>query len=160
MTRTAVIGAALALLMTSTAFAQTASPPAPGEPVTPPALGNEAPAEDVMSAPGPDDAMSPAPMDDDEARDDARERRSDGDRRGWRERRGDIERPGWRDRRGRHAGGRGGRDSEGAFFRFRGADGQTIAIKCATRDSTEECVEAIMPMLDRMLPGDPAPAGN
>ena len=155
MTRTAVIGAALALLMTSTAFAQTSPPPGPGEPVPPPMLGDEGPAESAVPSPEPDDAMGPASPDD-EADDDARERRGEGDRHGWRGRGGDRERHGWRHRHG----GRSGYDSAGAFFRFRGADGQTIAIKCADRDSTKECVEAIMPMLERMLPGEPVPAGN
>jgi hypothetical protein len=41
---------------------------------------------------------------------------------------------------------------QGASFRFSGGEhGPSIMIRCAARDSTEECVEAIMPMLDKLL---------
>jgi hypothetical protein len=35
-----------------------------------------------------------------------------------------------------------------------------VAIKCADRDTTLECVNAVMPMLERMLPQQGQAAGQ
>ncbi len=150
MTRTAAIGAAFALLMTSTAFAQTEGPQdTPAQiPPPPPALSGEA----LPPGPG-EEGAGPGATGGDMQRD-RRERR--------RARRGDDDRPGMRGRGmrrdydehhgmdGRHGG---MRDSEGAFFRFNGADGgPTFVIQCADRDTTLECANAIAPLLERFLP--------
>ena len=86
-----------------------------------------------------------------------------------RARRGDDDRPGMRhgDMRRHHAEhhgmdrrGGGMRDSEGAFFRFNGGEnGPTFTIKCADRDTTLECANAIGPLLERFLPNATQP-GN
>ena len=59
---------------------------------------------------------------------------------------------------GRHGGGfrhgfaSGFHPPHGAFVRLsRGAGGPSITIKCADSDSTQECVDAIMPLLNRAL---------
>ena len=150
MSRSALIGAALALLMTSTAFAQT-NPP--GEP-----LGGAAPPPPELNvqpppAPGPSggEDADRGPMGGAEAGRDWPGPRRDGDRRGWRGRYADADHHGRRHHLGGPHGWRG--DREGAFFRFRSGeeDGPTLAIQCADRDTTQACVEAIMPMLDRLL---------
>lgn len=150
MKKTAATGAALALLMSTAAFAQ--QPPPPGNPLVPPPLAAEealgsAPAAGTLSEPGMDNAAEAGEMRDDRpmrARHGGRHWRDHhgGGRRGWHHE--DRDGPGWRAAR------RGG--DGGAFFRFRSENGPTIAIECADRDSTLECVNAIMPMLQRMLP--------
>lgn len=162
MTRPAAFAAALALLMTSTAFAQTTSPlESPGQTAPPPpALSGEAPPAGPAMAPpgeagpagGPGSEIAPDRERADMARDRRqarREGRRGDDRRSWRERREMM-----RAHHGDGRGMRGMRGSEGALFRFRGGDddGSSFVIRCAARDTTEECVEAIMPMLDRVLP--------
>jgi hypothetical protein len=158
MTRTTMIGAALALLLTGAAFAQTETAPGTPPPPPPPA-----------AAPGPDAVPPPPPpggsMDaesDNEGGDEARPDRDRGPRHG------DMRGHGWRHHGDRHGPGRDGRGmgpapSKGAAFRLNLADGSRLGIRCADEDSTQECVEAIMPMLDRILPGasdtmEPAPA--
>jgi hypothetical protein len=173
MIRPATIGAALALVMTSAAFAQT-TPPAEAPPV-PPAVTEPAmptpPAGQQDRVESMEPSMAPSAGEGDDgsgwvAAPFPREERSEGDRRGWR----DGRHHGWqgghhqgsRDGRGhgwRHAqhhrwGGMGGRDrSSGAVFRLsRGEGGPSIVIRCAERDSTQECADAIMPMLERVFP--------
>ena len=158
MKRTATIGAALLLLMSSAAFAQTEPPlEMPGQTAPPPpVLSGEA----LPPGPG-EESMGPGASGGDMQRE-RRERR--------RARRGNDDGPGMHGH-GMHrryaehhgmGGRRGGmRDSEGAFFRFRGVDGgPTVAIKCADRDTTLECVNAVMPMLERMLPQQGQSAGQ
>ena len=183
MNRIATSAAALALLMTSVAFAQT-DPAAPDAP--PPAAGQAAPATDmpVPAVPGADtgaqDSSRPmdqfqADEDDDDEDEDEDERRRGGDGAsgsgegdrggGGGDRAGAGPGGGDGDRGGRH-GMRGhpgwrmhhpgamemGVGGQGAVFRFSGGgDGPSLMIRCAARDSTEECVEAIMPMLDKLL---------
>jgi hypothetical protein len=183
MNRIATSAAALTLLMTSVAFAQT-DPAAPDAP--PPAGSQAAPTTElpVPAVPGAGAQDSSRTMDqfqsnqddDDEDEDedeDDRRRGGDGasgsgegdrgggggDRAGAGPGGGDGDRgsrhrmrghPGWRMH---HPGamemGAGG---QGAVFRFSGGgDGPSLMIRCAARDSTEECVEAIMPMLDKLL---------
>ena len=156
MIRTTVIGAALALLTSAAAFAQSPAPGAPPE--EPPLLAQEAlGAEPEGEAPpeagmnNPDQAgemRGQGPMRAGRGGRHWREHHG-GPRRGWRD--DDRGGPGWRAAR------RGG--DGGAFFRFSSEGGPTIAIECADRDSTLECVNAIMPMLQRMLPdqGQPTP---
>lgn len=153
MNRIATSAAALALLMTSVAFAQT-DPAAPD--AAQPTTGQAAPATDTPPAASPaaesedEDTDSlgqneDEEEDEDESADEAR-RGGEGDRGG----RHSMRHPGWRMH---HPGAMemgGGR--QGAVFRFSGGkDGPGIVIRCAARDSTEECVEAIMPMLDKLL---------
>ena len=162
MNRIATSAAALALLMTSVAFAQT-DPAAPDAP--PPAAGQAAPAPTtewpVPAAPGADTGAqdSSRPMDqfqadeddDDEDEDEDEGRRGSDGARGAGEghrggRHGMRDHPGWRMHHGM------GMGEQGASFRFSGGEhGPSIMIRCAARDSTEECVEAIMPMLDKLL---------
>ena len=63
---------------------------------------------------------------------------------------------------GRHYGRRGGPGMEsrgpggpkGAEFRFRsGDDGPSFTIRCAERDTTQDCVDAVMPMIQTLTPG-------
>lgn len=93
-----------------------------------------------------------------------RESRGDKDA-GWRRHSGEDmdgerrhERFDWRDH---HRGGspmgdmgmRGRGGPQGAVFRFSGGeDGPSITIRCANRDTTQECVDAVGPMLQMMLP--------
>jgi hypothetical protein len=91
--------------------------------------------------------------------DDDRPRWRDGDRRHrrWAERRGDRGEHHGRAHRRMHAMMHGRPDMQrgrqGASFRFsQGDGGPTIHIECADRDTTEECVEAVMPMLEMVLP--------
>ncbi len=158
MKKTALIGAAFALLMSSAAFGQ--QPPAPPAPLDspPPVLAPEA------LAPEPEgDATAGAGMNEPSTAGEMRgprHMRSGRGGRNWRDHHAGMHH-GWRDD---HMGGpgwrAGRRDGDGgAFFRFRSDNGPTIAIECADRDSTLECVNAIMPMLQRMLPdqGQPVP---
>jgi hypothetical protein len=163
MIRTATLGAALALLMTSAASAQTGEPPAAGEtppPVVQPAEPGAAPEVTIEPAPA-EEPDEPAMMMDDpeEAMDGDRPHWRDGDRRHHRraERRGGRDEHHGRGHRGMHAMMQGmhhmQRGREGASFRFSEGDGgPTIRIECADRDTTQECVEAIMPMLEMVLP--------
>lgn len=42
--------------------------------------------------------------------------------------------------------------SRGAVFRFsRGEGGPMIVIRCAERDTTQECADAVAPMLEMMF---------
>jgi hypothetical protein len=153
MKRTTVIGAALALLMSSPALAQ--QPPAPGDPLVPPPLA----AEEALGAVPEAGTLPDAVMDDAGEMRDARPMRARHGGRHWRDHHGSGHR-GWRndDQDSWRAARRGG--DGGAFFRFRSENGPTIAIECADRDSTLECVNAIMPMLQRMLPDQGQPAGQ
>ncbi|HWT30561.1 MAG TPA: hypothetical protein VN240_05980 [Propylenella sp.] len=52
-------------------------------------------------------------------------------------------------------------DGQGAVFRFsRGEGGPSIVIRCAADDTTQQCVDAIMPMLETLLqpPASQTPA--
>jgi hypothetical protein len=42
---------------------------------------------------------------------------------------------------------------DGAMFHWRDGEGASVVIRCADRDTTQECVDAIMPLLDRLAPG-------
>jgi hypothetical protein len=171
MIRPAMIGAALALLMTSASFAQTAPSVEPPAVVTEPAMPAPPTGQQDRVEP-----MEPSMAPSEEEGDDTsgwvaapmpRGERADRNRRGWR----DGHHRGWRDGQGRgwrharhHGGGgmgRGGRDrSSGAVFRLsRGEGGPSIVIRCAERDSTQECADAIMPMLERVFP-DRRPAAS
>ncbi len=45
--------------------------------------------------------------------------------------------------------------SPGAVFRFKGGEGgPSITIKCADRDTTEECARAVLPLIERALPAN------
>lgn len=162
MQRTVMIGAAIALLTTSAAFAQTNPPAASGRiAVPPPALS--APAAGPVEA---------APLPPPESRDRSPRRMASHDdgERGERWRDGDRqkERRGWRDRGGGHDGWRahhGGRTmahrggSSGAAFRLSaGEGGPSVAIKCAARDSTDDCVEAVLPLIETFMATGAAPA--
>ncbi|MDQ3561260.1 MAG: hypothetical protein M3453_19210 [Pseudomonadota bacterium] len=174
MKRLAMIGAALALLMTTGAFAQTNPPPVPQGPAAMPPVELQPPpgAEIPGSEPGgmPDQTMSS--RDGDMASDDMRQGRRDRMRprhrmgpEGWRDggprgmgegRRHDRPDRGMRD----FHGGRGGA-RQGAEFTFsQGNGGPSITIRCANRDTTLECANAIMPMLEQMLPAPPPGAPN
>jgi hypothetical protein len=143
------MSAAFAVLLTGVAAAQTAPTPTPDEPpaavepakpeaAAPPELPfGTAPEE---SAGGPAEAMG----------------RSD-HHHGYADR--DHRKMHWRHMRamrgmGDHGRGRGGRRSaEGASFEFsRGKGGPSVRIECADRDTTQECVDAIMPLLELVLP--------
>ena len=49
--------------------------------------------------------------------------------------------------------GKGGRRA-GASFKFHDSDGSSFSIRCSARDTTQECVDAIMPLIDRFMPDD------
>jgi hypothetical protein len=179
MTISWIAGAALALLLTGVAFAQTppapteggALPPppelAPGAPAAPaagepaagePAAGEPAASMDAEAENTPEAGAADAMRDMDRARD-RRERRDRRramreHRRGVMEDRGDDEQYEWRDHhRGMGRMGMRSRGPQGAVFRFsRGEGGPSIVIRCADRDTTQECVDAIGPMLQMMLP--------
>lgn len=73
-----------------------------------------------------------------------------------------MDRGRWGDRRDF---GRRGMASRGAEFRFDRGDGGSIHIRCAEEDSTEECAEAVGPLLQLLLqhPGSsaaPAPGST
>lgn len=174
MNRPALLGATLALLMTSGAFAQDPPAPGTGELLPPPAeLAPAAPGPGANPGTAPEAEADSAPTAA-EALDQVDRMRERGDRRrGMREDR--RERDGRRSR-DRYAGAMGGdeqfewRDhhprgmmdgmgmrprmgSQGAVFRFsRGNGGPSIVIRCADRDTTQECVDAVGPMLQMMLP--------
>ena len=177
MTRPALLGAMLALLMTSGAYAQDPPAPGTGELLPPPA--ELAPAAPSPEAGTPDEPgmQSGAPPTAAEALEEVDRMRDRGDRRD--RRRAMRERGGDRFGRGRgpndrHAGhmggdeqyewrdhhpmmdgmGRRGRSGpQGAVFRFsRGSDGPSVVIRCADRDTTQQCVDAVRPMLQMMLP--------
>ena len=58
---------------------------------------------------------------------------------------------GWRRHHARHHGERSG--PRGAAFRLsHGDDGPSLSIRCADGDSTQACVDAIMPMIERLIP--------
>ena len=148
MPRTAMMGVAFAVLLTGVAAAQTApapdeAPPAAVQPVEPEAAASP----ELPAGTGPEDrAVDPA-----EAMD-----RSDDDH-GYADREhGKMHRRHMREMRrmAEHGGGRGMRRSaEGASFEFnRGKDGPSIRIECADRDTTQECVDAIIPLLEMVLP--------
>ena len=157
MNRFATSAAAFALL-TSVAFAQT-DPAIPD--AAPPAATQAAPTTELPApvVPGADAQAgdSSGPMhemggyefdDDDEDEDEGETRRSrtagQGERGGRHMMR---DHPGWR----MHHGGM-GRGGQGAVFRFsRGERGPSIVIRCAADDTTQECVDAIMPMLETLL---------
>jgi hypothetical protein len=62
---------------------------------------------------------------------------------------GRFDRHHWRDMR------RGGRDGpRGAMFAWRTEDGARFMFRCAPRDTTQECVDALMPLIERVAPGD------
>jgi hypothetical protein len=174
MIKPATIGAAIALLMTSASFAQTTPPAeAPVPPaVTEPAMPMPTPPAGQQDRVEPmEPSMAPSAGEDDDgsgwvAAPFPREERSEGDRRGWRDgphrgwqgghHRGsrDGHGHGWRHAQHHRWGGMGGRDrSSGAVFRLsRGEGGPSIVIRCAERDSTQECADAVMPMLERVFP--------
>lgn len=158
MIRTTVIGAALTLLMSSaTAFAQ--QPPGPVDQLDRPApsLAQEALGDEQNTEASPGAGMN-NPEQAEEMRG-PRSMRAGHDGRHWREHHGP--RRGWRDDdRFDGPGWRAARRGGGAFFRFRTENGPTIAIECADRDSTLECVNAIMPMLQRMLPEGSQPTAQ
>jgi hypothetical protein len=137
-----MMSAAFAVLLTSAAAAQTAPTPTPQE--APPAavqpLEPDAAAPPELpsgAAPG-ESAVDPA---------DAMGRSDEHRRMHWRHMRalrGMAE-------RGREHGRR--RSAEGASFEFsRGKGGPSIRIECADRDTTQECVDAIIPLLEMVLP--------
>lgn len=190
-----LLGAALAVVMASGAFAQT--PPGPGDGELLPPPPELAPSETGPGAAPPDaNAAAPAGTVDEvmetvpeagaaeamqevdraSRRDERRERRremrdrrpdrfarGEDDRRGWRRgagRDGDDERYEWRNHHrgmmgpmmGGMGPGMGMRGvSEGAEFRFSRDGGPTIVIRCAEQDTTQECADAIGPMLQMML---------
>ena len=51
--------------------------------------------------------------------------------------------------------------SRGASFVFEGPHGARVIVKCADADSTQQCVDAIKPMVDKVVDreGMPGPAG-
>lgn len=176
MTRIAITGAALALLMSGAALAQTNPPPMPQVPAAmPPVELQPTPGAEVPgSGPGdmPDQTMSTEGGD--MATDDMRRGRRDRMRprhhmgpEGWRDHgrggTGAGRHPYGRDggMRGHHGGRGGGEGRQGAEFTFsQGNGGPSITIRCANRDTTLECANAIMPMLEQMLPAPPAGAPN
>jgi hypothetical protein len=135
------IAAAAGLLMSSVAFSQTNPPPAPGDAPPPPAE-QAAPAGDMPQA-------------DRHQRREARERRRERrERREARRDEGNKRDHGMRGHGGpgyRH--GMGGPQQTGAVFRFNGgAGGASFTIRCAVQDTTQECVSAMLPLLDRVIP--------
>ena len=150
MPRTAMMGAALAVLLTSVAAAQTPptptpdeAPPAAVDPVEPEAaVPPELPSETTPggSAVDPADAMDRS--DDDHGY--AEREHGKMHQHHMRAMRGMVERERDRGRRSR---------AEGASFEFsRGKGGPSIRIECADRDTTQECVDAIIPLLEMVLP--------
>ena len=180
MNRPVLLGATLALLMTSSALAQDPPAPGTGELLPPPAeLAPAAPAPGANPGTAPEAEAESAPTAAEalDQVDRMRERGDRGDRRrGMREDRRDRFGRDGRRPRDRHSGPMGGdeqyewRDhhrggmmdgmgmrprmgSQGAVFRFsRGNGGPSIVIRCADRDTTQECVDAVGPMLQMMLP--------
>ena len=182
MTRTTMFGVSFALLMSGAAVAQT-NPLSPGEAPPPPAVDQiapsaEAPLMPLGPQPGADtgtgnpldhDTMmgGESTMDSGDMRDGedamAGRMRGDDDRRGRRARdrgpRGKMD-----DRHGQrhwrhHGGGRdmGSDGNEGAVLSFsQGEGGPSFRIRCAAQDTTLECASAIMPMLARLMPQQPA----
>ena len=150
MPRTAMMGAAFAVLLTSVAAAQTAPTPTPDQ--APPAgvepLEPEAAAPpDLPSGAAPEGSdVDPAEAmdrsDDDHGYADREHRKMH--RRHMRAMRGMVERDRDRGMRSR---------PEGASFEFsRGKGGPSVRIECADRDTTQECVDAIIPLLEVVLP--------
>lgn len=152
---------ALALLLSTAALAQTdpAAPESPSAELQPPA---EMPGA-VIESPQPGDLEAAMPSDDPGDAADMHSGRG-GEMRGRRH----AERGEWRHhgRGGPHGAqhrhhrgwerksGSAGQDrSPGARFSFnQGAGGPSIVIKCADEDSTLECANAVMPMLERFAP--------
>lgn len=173
MTRTTMLGAAFAMLMSGAAFAQT-NPAAPGEEL-PPAVDQIAPSAEspLMPAnPPPEGEMPGAGMDGsmmgsgDMAEDNMTEAmRGDGGRRNWRARHGGPRgmhhgRRHWRDHHrgayGSHGGEGDADEGRGAVLNFsQGGDGPSFRIRCADGDTTLECASAIAPILDRLIPQQP-----
>jgi type IV secretory pathway VirB10-like protein len=150
MPRIAMTSAAFAVLLTSVAAAQTTptptpdeAPPAAVEPVEPDvAAPPELPSGTAPegSAVDPADAMDRSDNDPPYADRQHREMH----RRHMRMMRGMADRGRDRDRR---------RSAEGASFEFsRGKGGPSVRIECADRDTTQECVDAIVPLLELVLP--------
>jgi hypothetical protein len=170
----ATLGATAALLMTSAAFAQTSQSPAPAQDAPPAVVQPTEPGATpgASATPAPDIEMD-LPEEFDEAEDSAESREADEPDAAMREerRRGQGERRGRRGRAEHHRGGDdyGGahdrmhrmmhgmhgmrRDRDGASFRLsHGEGGPSVVIECADRDTTQECVEAIMPLLEMVVP--------
>jgi hypothetical protein len=142
MPRTAMMSTVFAVLLTSVAAAQTAPTPTPEE--APPAAVE--PAEPDAAAP-PEMPSGAAPEGSAVDPAEAMGRSDEHRRMHWhhmRAMRGMVE-------HGREHGGR--RSAEGASFEFsRGKGGPSIRIECADRDTTQECVDAIIPLLEMVLP--------
>jgi hypothetical protein len=167
MTKRTILGAAVALLMSSAALAQT-NPLAPGE--GPPAVDQIAPSAEAPLMPtqptsegvgrggmdhesttGAGDMMG----DDDEigigGHSDGHGRRARGH--GYH---GSHHGRHWRN----HHGSSGGEVKGGAVLNFsQGNGGRSFRIRCADGDTTRECTSAILPILERLMP-QPTPAGR
>ena len=150
MPRTIMMSAAFAVLLTSVGAAQTTptptpdeAPPAAVEPVEPEAAAPpELPSGTASegSAVDPGDAMGRSDDDHEYADSDHRKMH-------WRHMRAMRGMVG----RGRDHGRR--RSADGASFEFsRGKGGPSVRIDCADRDTTKECVDAIIPALEVVLP--------
>jgi hypothetical protein len=142
MPRTVMMSTVFAVLLTSVAAAQTAPTPTPEE--APPAAVE--PAESDAAAP-PEMPSETAPEGSAGGPAEAMGRSDEHRRMHWRHMRamrGMVE-------HGRDRGRR--RSAEGASFEFsRGKGGPSIRIECADRDTTQECVDAIVPLLEMVLP--------
>src|SRR5687768_1831677 len=137
---TPIVTGALIVLLSGSTFAQQTQMPGGQPEVPPPLLAQEA--LDAAETATPWErgrCRDPRPMGAEAGDQHGQEhhRRGSG---AWEDHRG-FEGPGW-------GGGRGG----GAVIRFNREGGPSIAIDCASPDSTLECINAIMPMLGRMLP--------
>ncbi len=145
-----ILVAAMALLTSSAALGQTEPPPP--APDVQPSPNIEIPPPPAAE-PGFDAPMST--MDDEAAGDDAPSRRDE-----WhRGRRGGEARHHWRRGMGHHGPHHGawrdfhGEESRGAVFRLNlGPGSPNIVIKCADQDTTLECANAVMPLLNRVVP--------
>jgi len=140
------------MLLSSAAFAQT-EPPAPGAmPVLPPPDGSG----DASIPIEPEHRM---PHDRVQTGPDAEPTRGRGERRGRgpRGRHADAGGHGGGGHHGYHHGHHGSYDGgRGATFHFsQGAGGPSFNIRCAADDSTVECVQAVLPMLERVLRAAP-----
>jgi hypothetical protein len=150
MPRIFVMSAAFAVLLSSVAAAQTTptptpegAPPAGVLPVEPEAAAPpEVPSGTAAEggAVDPAEAMDQSDDDHEYAEGDHRAMH----RRHMRAMRGMVEHGRDRARRQR---------AEGASFEFsRGKGGPSVSIECADRDTTQECVDAIIPLLELVLP--------
>ena len=158
MKQTVPMGAVLALLTSTAAFAQTDAP-VPNAAIAPPPELQSSP--QGIEIPPPPPAEPGFDASDDDSAGDAMRR----DRREWR--RGGMGGDGWRGHGSRGMGYHGPQHhgwanfmeerSRGARFTFSQGDGSpSVVIKCADGDTTLECANAVMPMLDRFLPAQPA----